>query len=206
MSTETTTKRMTADEFADWVLRPENEARHFELYRGEVQEVSRPGERHGVICANVVTVLNLYKRETKKGYVLCNDPGVILERDPDTVRGPDVAYFSKRKKYEDMNPKFIEDPPALVVEVLSPNDRIGKVTRRVAEFLHAGVRLVWLLDPEARDVTVYPAGKPSYVVEPTGEITGEDVLEGFHCPVAEFFANGDEEQSAAASEASPPSS
>jgi Uma2 family endonuclease len=206
MSTPTTTKRMTADEFADWVLRPENEARHYELYRGEVEEVSRPGERHGVVCANVVGKLHHYKQQTKRGYVLCNDPGVILERDPDTVRGPDVAYFPKRKRYEDMNPKFIEDPPALVVEVLFPNDRIGKVTRRVAEFLRAGVRLVWLLDPEACDVTVYPAGKPSYVVEPKGEITGDDVLEGFRCAIAEFFANGEEEQSPAASDASPPSS
>ncbi len=192
MSTETATKLMSADEFCDWVMRPENQARHYELERGKVVEVSRPGERHGLVCGNVVTMLNLYVRKRRRGYVLSNDPGVILERDPDTVRGPDVAYFEKGKGYDQMNPKFIEDAPTLVVEVWSPTDRVGKVTRRIREFLKAGVRLVWLIDPEARDVTVYRPGQDDYVVEAGQELTGDDVLPAFSCPVAEFFFSPEE--------------
>jgi Uma2 family endonuclease len=193
MSTETTTKHMTAREFSEWVLRPENQGRHYELERGKVVEVSRPGERHGLVCANVVTMLNLYVRKRRRGYALSNDPGVILERDPDTVRGPDVVYFETSKKYDDMNPKFIEDPPTLAVEVLSPNDRLGKTTRRVREFLKAGVRLVWVIDPEARDVTVYRPGQDDYVVEAGQELTGDEVLPDFRCAVAEFFFSPEEE-------------
>jgi Uma2 family endonuclease len=189
MSAETAAKQklMTADEFYDWVLRPENQGRHFELVRGEVVEMSRPGELHGVICGNVAWVLNNYVRQRRRGRVLSNDPGVILEKDPDTVRGPDIAFFDDVRPYDQLNPKWCEGAPVLAVEVLSPNDRIGKVTRRINEFLRAGTRLVWLLDPDARDVTVYRPGQNPQVFEANQELTGEDVLPDFRCPVAEFF-------------------
>ncbi len=181
------TKPITADDFFDWLLLPENQDKHFELSRGEIVEMSRPGERHGLICGNVITILNLYVRQRRRGYVLGNDSGIILERKPDTVRGPDVLYFDKGKKYSELNPKFTEGVPTLAVEILSPNDRIGKVTRRVSEFLKAGIRLVWIIDPEGRDVTVFPAGGPSYVVEIEKELTGDEVLPEFRVPVADFF-------------------
>ena len=192
MSTETATRLMTADEFFDWVQRPENDGRHYELERGKVVEVSRPGERHGFVCVNVSTTLNLYVRKRRKGYVLGNDSGVVLERDPDTVRGPDVAYFEKGKPYDQLNPKWAEDVPTLAVEVWSPTDRIGKITRRVREFLQAGARLVWVIDPEARDVTVYRPGQDDYVVGAGQELTGEEVLPEFRCPVDEFFFSAEE--------------
>jgi Uma2 family endonuclease len=197
MTTVTTKKLMTAEEFADWVQRPENQPRHFELVRGEVVEMSRPGERHCLICLNIGTTLNLYARQRRKGYALSNDPGILLERDPDTVRGPDVVYFEKGKKYGDLNPKFCEGVPTLAVEVLSPNDRIGKVTRRVAEFHKAGIPLVWVVDPEACDVTVYRTGRDAYAVEQNQELTGDDVLPDFRCPVADFFLINDESVEAA---------
>src|SRR5690242_528255 len=82
---------MTADEFYDFVERPENRARSFELVRGEVIEVSRPTRIHGRVCINTGFELEKYARKRKKGYVVSNDSGVILENDPDTVRCPDVA-------------------------------------------------------------------------------------------------------------------
>jgi Uma2 family endonuclease len=189
MTTETAAKPklMTADEFYDWVLRPENQGRHFELVRGEVVEMSRPGELHGVVCGNVAWVLGNYVRQRGRGRVLPNDSGVILERDPDTVRGPDVAFFDDVRPYDQLNPKWCEGAPVLAVEVLSPNDRIGKVTQRINEFLRAGTRLVWLLDPDARDVTVYRPGQNPQVFETNQELTGEDVLPDFRCLVADFF-------------------
>ena len=181
------TRPLTAVEFFDWVSRPENHARHFELVRGEVVEMSRPGERHALICGNVGWVLNNYVRQRRRGYVLTNDPGVILERDPDTVRGPDVVYYDSARKYEEMNPKFAEGVPTLAVEVLSPNDRIGKVTRRISLFHQAGIPLVWLIDPETRDVTVYRRGREPFALEEDQELTDEEVLPEFRCRVADFF-------------------
>src|SRR5581483_11370388 len=97
MSTATRTKLMTAEEFFDWVHRPENEGKDYELYRGEDVEMSRPGERHGLVCANVARILGNYMVQQRRGYVLANDPGTLLARDPDTVRGPDVVYHMAKK-------------------------------------------------------------------------------------------------------------
>jgi Uma2 family endonuclease len=187
MSTEATTKLMTADEFADWVMRDENRSRRLELVRGKVVEMSRPGDRHCVICGNVAWVLNNYVRQRRKGRVLTNDPGIVTERDPDTVRGPDLVFFDEHRRYDELNPKWPEGVPTLAVEVVSPSDRIGKITRRVNELLRAGIRLIWLIDPEARDVTVFRKDHNEYVVEHGQELTGDEVLPDLRCAVADFF-------------------
>src|SRR5262249_11220675 len=139
----------------DWVHRPENEGKHYELERGEVVEVSRPGERHGATCANVVRILGNYTFQARRGYVCGNDTGIIWERDPDTVRGPDALLYRENRRFTDPNPRYSDDPPTLVVEVQSPNDRPTKITRRLTQFLTWGTPLAWLLDPEEKTVTVY---------------------------------------------------
>jgi Uma2 family endonuclease len=75
----------------------------------------------------------------------------------------------------------------LAVEVLSPDDRSGRMTRRVSQFLRKGIPLVWIVDPEGRDVTVHRPGREPYVLDEQDEITGEDVLPGFRCRVADLF-------------------
>jgi len=66
-------KPMTAEEFYEWTHRPENRDRRFELERGEIIEVSRPGKQHGLICANIAGVLWTFAKRRKKGYVCSND-------------------------------------------------------------------------------------------------------------------------------------
>lgn len=84
------TKLMTAEDFYDFVNEPRNRHRHFELEAGEVAKASRPGEKHGLTCTNGIYRLSSYIRQREKGYVLSNDGGLVLEHDPDTVRGPDI--------------------------------------------------------------------------------------------------------------------
>lgn len=199
MSTKTTTKLMTAEQFFEWAERPENREKSYELQRGEVVEMPSPSERHCLVCSNVGYILNGYVRQRRQGYVLTNDAGIVLERDPDTVRGPDVVLFTTNRRYDEMNPKFAEGIPALAVEVLSPSDRIGKMTRRIAQFLKSGIRLVWLIDPEARDVTVYRPNQDDYVADERQELTGDDVLPEFCCRVADFFFTPGDPAGAAAS-------
>jgi Uma2 family endonuclease len=178
---------MTAEVFYDWVHRPENRDGHFELERGRVVELPRPGERHGFVCANVGTVLANHTYQRRQGYVCGNNTGLILERDPDTVRGPDVMLYSQVRRYDDLRPRYPDEPPTLVAEVLSPTDRWGTMTRRVTQFLQRGVALVWLVDPEGRTVTVYRAGQLPQVLEGADELVCEDVLPGFRCRIAELF-------------------
>jgi Uma2 family endonuclease len=183
----TATRLMTAEEFYEFANLPENRDRCFELVRGEVVEMSRPGKRHGLVCGNTVRILGNYTVQRRKGYVCSNDTGVVVEHDPDTVRGPDVLLFEDAEHYEQVELKYGEQPALLAVEVLSPNDSMGKVNRRIREQLRFGTRLVWLLDPEARNVTVYRPGQEHYLVEEGEELTGDDVLPDFRCRVAEFF-------------------
>ncbi len=183
----TATELMTAEQFFDWVHRPENAGKHFELERGRAFEVSRPGELHGATCHNVDFLLGLYIRQRDQGCVFVNDTGVIWERDPDTVRGPDVFYYSESKEFSELNPKYTEHVPTLVVEVLSPNDRVSKVNARIAEFLRWGVLLVWLVDPEDRTVTVYRPDRAHTVYQADQELVGDEILPDFRCRVADFF-------------------
>lgn len=180
-------KLMTAEEFYDWANRPENRDGLFELERGEIVEMSRPGKKHGLVCANGVCLLWGYAKLRKKGYPCANGTGLVVERDPDTVRGPDISFFEDVATFEEVEEKYGTTPPLLTVEVLSPNDKMGKVNRRIKEQLLFGTKLVWLLDPEARNVTVYRPGKDHSVLEENEELTGDDVLPDFRCKVAEFF-------------------
>lgn len=182
-----TIQLMTAEEFYEFCHRPENRDRLFELERGEVVEVPRPGIRHGVTCSNANWILGSFVRQRKKGYVVANDAGLIVERDPDTVYGPDLFLYDEVDRFEELNVRHDERPPKLVVEVLSPHDRLGKVMRRVGRFLAMGAELVWIVDPEARNITAYRAGEGPRIFEEGEEITGMDVFPDLRIPVQAFF-------------------
>jgi Uma2 family endonuclease len=182
-----TKQRMTAEEFFDLVHRPENSNKWFELVRGQVIELPPPQKIHGFVSANSVLILGNYNHQRRKGYVTGNDSGVILERDPDTVRGPDAALYEDADRFEDLHPKYGEVPPRLAVEVLSPSDRADRITRKIMDYLNNGVDMVWLIDPENRTITVYRPDKGPRLLEENEELTGNDVLPGFRCLVADFF-------------------
>jgi Uma2 family endonuclease len=183
-----TSKLMTADEFYDWVHRPENQDRCFELERGEVIEMPSPGKYHGFVCGNASRILGNFACQRKRGYPCSNDAGLIVEEGPDTVRGPDVSFYEDDQNSDSMDRKYARQPPRLVVEVLSPSDKLSKTNLRISQYLRRGVPLVWLVDPELRIVTVYRSGKDLYTRDNGEELTGEDVLPDFRCRVAEFFA------------------
>jgi Uma2 family endonuclease len=187
MNTEITTRRMTAEEFCDWVHEPAQDDKWFELVRGEVIELPPPRKPHGVVCIKVGAVLERYTMERGSGYVAGNDSGVILERDPDTVRGPDVALYEDADTFAELHPKYGEVPPRLAVEVLSPDDRASQVMEKINDYLRNGVSMVWVIDPATRKVTVHRPDRPQTQVGEDGELTGEDILPGFRCRVADFF-------------------
>ncbi len=180
-------KLMTADEFFDWVHTAENDGRFFELEHGDVIEGPPPGKLHGFVCANISCILWIYARQRKKGYVCSNDSGIVVERDPDTVRGIDVTFYEDAKTAADMERKYAAEPPVLAVEVVSPNDRTNRTLRRVTELLKMGVKQVWVVDPQARDVSICRMGQDPEILEFEQELVATDVLPGFRCHVSEFF-------------------
>ena len=179
--------RLTAEEFFDFVHLPENENKSFELDRGEVIEMPSPAKPHCLITANAARILGNYSFAVGTCYVLSNDCGVILQRDPDIVRGPDVAVYNDVATKEELHPKYGEVAPILAVEVLSPNDRPMKVTRKIADYLRAGTALVWLMDPETCTVSVHRRNAEPQPIDVDGEVDGGEVLPGFRCRIADFF-------------------
>lgn len=184
---EAAKKLITADEFWEFVHRPENQDRDFELIRGEVVEVSRPTQPHGVVAALVAFELQLYARAIQKGYVVTNDSGIALNEMPDSVLRPDVAYFSNTNTFNDLHPKWGDVPPVLAVEVRSPNDRPNALITKVSEYLTGGVKVVWLVDYEDRNVSVFRPNTNPAVVREGGELTGGDDLPGLVVKVADIF-------------------
>jgi Uma2 family endonuclease len=182
-----TTKSMTAEEFFEWCRRPDNEGRRFELDRGEVVEMPSPGELHGILCGWISHLLWEYVLRRGAGAVSSNDTGLLVESNPDTVRGPDVMLFAEGLPLERLNLRFSTRLPLLVVEILSPTDRPNKTNRRVGQYLRRGVPLVWLVDPETRTVGVHQPGQIPVTLDETEELTGFDTLPDFRLRVTDLF-------------------
>ncbi|MCC7334163.1 MAG: Uma2 family endonuclease [Pirellulaceae bacterium] len=179
---------ITAEEFLDWVALPANRGRSFELRAGEVIEMPPAGKFHGFVCGNVAGILRNFAIARKKGYVCTNDAGVIVGRNPDSVRGPDVTFYEDEETADDMQRQYASVPPVLAVEVVSPWDRINDVMHRVAQLLSRGVQTVWVVDPEARDVSICRAGAEPLLVSDSAPVTAGQALADFSCPANEFFA------------------
>jgi Uma2 family endonuclease len=118
---------------------------------------------------------------------LTNDTGIVVERDPDTLRGADVMLFLRQPRPEDLQPRYVEDVPDLIVEVLSENDRPSQITRRVGQYLRHGVPLVWVIDPDDHTLTAYQLGEIPQVFDEQDQLTGNGVLPDFSCRVADLF-------------------
>src|SRR5262245_20441471 len=139
MATAAETRLLTAEEFMAADL---GEGTH-ELVRGEVVEMPPAMPEHGLICVNIIYLLESYGRQSGLGYALANDSAVVTERNPDTVRGADVCYYSHaRWPRAQVAGKLPPVPPDLVVEVVSPGNRIAQIIKKVSEYLEIGVSLV----------------------------------------------------------------
>jgi Uma2 family endonuclease len=188
MATATLQRKMTAEEFYRWANRPENEHAHWELAEGQVIEMPPPGEAHALVCWFVSQILSDYIREHGSGHLLTNDCGLIVARNPDTVRGPDIMLSLENLTLENARPGHSDRVPTLVVEVFSPNDRPGNMARRVEQFQRYGVPLVWVIYPEERTVNVFRLDELPRVLDEADELAGNGVLPAFSCKVSDLFA------------------
>jgi len=176
------TPLMTAED----LLRPGVPERA-DLVRGVLVIHEPPGFRHGEITARFTSILCTYVDTRHLGRVVAGDAGFKLQSDPDTVRGADIAFVSWDRMPQESPAAFPPLGPDLVVEVLSPGDRPGETLAKIADWLSAGTRLVWVIDPERRLVRVYRLdGRESSVPE-DGALDGEDVLPGFSCTLASIL-------------------
>jgi len=173
---------------AEELLRLPGTGYRYELVKGELIKMPPAGAEHGGVSIKIASRLNVYVEAHKLGAVFAAETGFWLRRDPDTVRAPDAAFLTQERLSEGRLPKgYFEGAPDLVVEVVSPNDTASEVQAKVEDWLRAGARLVWVVYPESRSVTVFRSWDDVRMLTSADTLTGDPVLPGFTCPVQEPF-------------------
>ena len=175
---------LTAEEFGNMP----DDGRYTELVRGRIVEVPPPNFKHGKVSARITFFLMTDAMRGDLGEVITNDSGIVTQRDPDTVRGADVAYYSYVRLPKVVEPDLYPDvAPEIVIEVRSPSDRWPKILEKVQEYLDLGVLVVCVLDPEPQAARLYRPGQPELILGPDDELTFPECLPEFRVPVRRFF-------------------
>lgn len=173
---------MTENDLSDL---PDDGFRH-ELQAGFLVAEPRPFSTHARLQARMITLLENFARPRGLGAVL-GDGGFLLARDPDTVRGPDVSFVSRDRWAAHDRKRYFDGAPDLAVEILSPSNRAGDMHAKIADYLAAGARLVWVVDPKRRAVTAYRSLLAPRRLFEADVLDGEDALPGFAASVASIF-------------------
>ena len=180
----TQTQLLTAED----LLRLYSKGVRGELIRGELCETMPSGGKHGEVVVNMVIPMGSHIKSRRLGRLAASDSGVLLERDPDTVREPDIAYISTERLPLDVEVTgYYEVVPDLVVEVVSPGDSAREVMDKALMWLSYGTGLVWAVNTGSRTVDVYRPGERTVTLGVGEALDGLDVLPGFTCPVSDIF-------------------
>ena len=169
---------------AEMLLHTSIPNKHVELVRGVLIVREPPGYLHGDIAAQLAKLLAVFVDERGLGRVLAAETGFKLQSNPDTVRAPDVAFVRRERVPASRPTGYLPFAPDLVAEVLSPSDRPGDTLGKVGDWLDAGTRIVWVIDPERRVARVYRHNGLESLLSETDMLDGEDVLPGFACSLA----------------------
>jgi len=179
----TTTRRIATE---DDLLAMPKDGQKYELVDGEIR-VSPAGDRHSAVALALGARLLAFTKTHRLGHVMGADAGFRL---PSTnIRSPDVSFVAAGRFPEDKPPDdFGNVAPDLAVEVLSPHDRPRHVLDKVGEYLEAGVRLIWVIDPRHGRAVVHRSLSDVRELRPDGVLDGQDVLPGFRCALRDLFS------------------
>jgi Uma2 family endonuclease len=168
---------------ADDLLALKIQDKRTELVRGRLIVREPAGFRHGVVAMELGRRISEFVRTQALGVVVAAETGFKLASEPDTVRAPDVGFIQATRIPSPLPRGYADVAPDLAVEVLSPDDQAGEVLAKVSDWLSAGCRLVWVVDPDRRLARVYRADGSESLVFADASLVGEDVLPGFSCRV-----------------------
>ena len=181
----TATKLMTAEDL--WEM-PEVPGKQFELVNGELIEVPGAAFTHGLIAAALYRLMFAFATERELGIAVPDGVAFVLQRVPAIVRIPDAAFISMDRIPEDGVPAgFFPGAPDIAVEVVSINDLAKEVDAKVEQYLQFGTRLVWVVWPDARAVSVHTPDRVARRLQLHESIDGADVLPGFVMPIESLF-------------------
>ncbi len=178
-----TTNYLTADELATM----SDNGKRCELVDGVLHMMSPAGGRHGRIAGKLFLRVGNHVEQRKLGATFAAETGFLLQRDPDTVRAPDVSFVSHERLRDLADyPGFLPLAPDMVAEVVSPNDESSDVESKATAWLQFGVRVVLVVDPQTRSIREYRSPDQIQVYR-DGAIELGDILPDFELDVAELF-------------------
>lgn len=165
----------------------DNNAR-FELVRGVLHEMSPSSFNSSLVMSNLALELGQFVKHHRLGSVTFAEAGYLLERNPDTVVAPDIA-FVRIDRIPQPVPKrgFFVGMPDLVIEIISPSDEPAEIRRKQALYDRIGIPLVWWIDPDRRVATVHRAGRPVGHLTESDSLDGADIIPGFSLSLSQVF-------------------
>ncbi len=182
----TGTKPVTAEDL--FLMMHDDAGKRYELVRGELQEMPPAGGYHGNVAFTIASIIGSHIRGKDLGEGFTAETGFVTGRAPDSVRAPDVAFVSKERLAGGRAPDgFVQTAPDLAVEVVSPSDSASAIHEKVREYFDAGTRLVWVVYPAARSVTVHRSSGDSRTLGEGDNLDGEPVFWDFRVPVSDLF-------------------
>jgi Uma2 family endonuclease len=174
---------ITLDEF----LKLPDDGVFRELVKGRVFEMPQPKPLHGYVCAEIAARLREFVKAHDLGRVVA-ESGVITEREPDSMRGPDISFYSYNRIPRGKMPDgYLDVLPELTVEVLSTFDRWPRVLEKIVEYLDAGVRVVCIIDPDTQTAQVHTSDQPVRHLTRDDDLVLDELLPGFRCRVGDLF-------------------
>jgi len=165
----------------DYELDPE---KSYEIVNGRPEEKGMPGARHGGVAARLIIRLG--------NHIESNDLGGLYSEASFTIgeneRIPDVAFVAAERIPPEGEPATLWPmAPDLAIEVISPNDVYLKVVAKIEDYFAAGVKQVWLVDPEFRRVSIYRSPTDITILTEEQELASEDLFPGFRCRLSDIF-------------------
>ena len=175
----------TRTSLAEFLALPETKP-YLELMDGEVIEKPMPTDNHGELVAEIIGQIYAYLRRVREARL--GTEVRHLRDEEEWVFLPDISVTLKSRKAPPAETgKIIEVMPDLAIEVLSPDDRPGRLQSRIAHYMRSGVKILWIVDPETEKVTVWRPGEMPLDYHAPAMVSAEPVLEDFELDLAEMF-------------------
>ncbi|HIE27759.1 TPA: Uma2 family endonuclease [Candidatus Poribacteria bacterium] len=168
---------MTLEEFLA------NDYESYEYVKGGLVPMSTPTMVHGEISSNIHFLLSAHVRQHQLGKIYIAETTFQIG---ESGRKPDVAFVSQGRLPENRH-QASPIPPDLAIEVVSSSDKVYDIQEKALEYLDAGTQMVWVIEPIAKTVTVYRSSSDIKLLTINDTLSGEEVVEGFQCAVAEIF-------------------
>jgi len=175
--------QLTAEQFDNY---PFEEDKRYELDEGELIEMTRPAYKHNRALRILLVKLDEYLTRTGLGEALLSENLYALSSN--TRRSPDVAVILGDRRAELENAKVIHVIPEIAAEVLSPSETPRMIHRKLKQYFDAGVKEVWLIDPDSREAEIWTGAALPETALGAGDALTSVLLPDFELPLAELFA------------------